>query len=247
MKIFVAEDEQRARMGLCRLIENCAPQHELVGTATNGKEALDRIMRLSPDVVFTDIKMSFLDGLSLISAVQERGKHPEFVIVSAYADFDFARQAISLGVSEYLLKPVTKEELVKTLEKLELNLSSRQRGRTGKQSALRDMFPQVHPMIAKSLDIIEKTYSDKISQRELAAEVGLSPEYFSYLFARDVGEKFSVFLRKYRIEKARKLYMSGECDRKDVPYAVGFTDEKYFSRVFHAMTGESLSSFLEKL
>ncbi len=247
MKIFVAEDEQRARIGLCRLIESCAPEHELIGMASNGRDALERIMLLKPDVAFTDIKMSFLDGLSLIKEVRDRGGEVEFVIVSAYADFDFAREAISLGVNDYLLKPVVREELLKTLEKLEDKLANRGDNRSKRKSSLKDLYPNVHPMIAKALEFIESSYSEHISQKELAAEVGLSPEYFSYLFAREVGEKFSIFLRNYRIEQAKELYRTGECDRKDVPYAVGFTDLKYFSKVFNSVTGTSLSQYLDKL
>ncbi|MCD8218012.1 MAG: response regulator [Clostridiales bacterium] len=247
MRVFVAEDEQRVQIGLCRLIKNYAPEHELVGTASNGDEALNRIQHLLPDVVFTDIKMPVMDGLTLIRKVREQGLATEFVIVSAHADFDFAKQAISLGVNEYLLKPVTKDELMDTLEKVEIKLEKRIQKKFRKKSALRDQYPNVHPMIAKSLDYIEESYADKISQRELAANVGLSQEYFSYLFARDVGEKFSVFLRNYRIERAKELYQGGKCDKKDVPYAVGFTDLKYFSKVFHKATGMTVSQYLEKM
>lgn len=244
MKIYVAEDEVRARNGLCRLIEGT--EHELVGTASNGQTALEQILQLKPDVVFTDIKMPFLDGLSLIRAVNGHRRSVEFVVVSAYADFEFARQAISLGVSEYLLKPVTQEELMQVLAKIQ---AKREGGHVEEQqdSELRNRYPNAHPLVAKSLGAIQTRFSEKISQKDLASELGLTQEYFSYLFARDVGENFSVFLRRYRIDMARRLYRQGQEDRRDVPYLVGFSDAKYFAKVFRIETGQSPTEFCDSL
>ena len=102
MKILIAEDEQRTRQGLVRVLQSLGNQYEIVAQASNGKAALEMILEQKPDVVFIDIKMPFMDGLSVIEAARAHGIKTEFVIVSAYADFDFAKQSISLGVTEYL-------------------------------------------------------------------------------------------------------------------------------------------------
>ena len=126
MKILIAEDEQRAREGLARLIGTIPVECEIVGQAADGQQALELIRTLHPDVVFTDVKMPYLDGLGLIRAVHAMKLPTEFVVVSAYADFELARQSISLGVAEYLLKPVTLEEL----DQVVLRLSQRLQGKS---------------------------------------------------------------------------------------------------------------------
>ena len=244
MKILIAEDEQRAREGLSKLLGTLSGDYELIGQAANGQVALDMILRLKPDVVFTDIKMPILDGLALIQAVRDRHLPTEFVVISAYADFELARQSISLGVAEYVLKPVTREDIERTLHRLQQRIS----GGTGylvqQTQSLRQKYPEAHPLILRTLDVVQNCYAGKINQRELAEGLGISPEYFSYLFSKNIGETFSSFLRTYRIQQALELYRDGSCDRKDVPYAVGFSDAKYFNQVFRKVIGKSPTEYL---
>ena len=82
------------------------------------------ILQLHPDVVFVDIKMPFLDGLSMVRAVRAHGLQTEFIVVSAYADFGLAQQSISLDVAGYLLKPLTREEAETVLKKVAGRLGS---------------------------------------------------------------------------------------------------------------------------
>ena len=244
MRIIVVEDEQRAREGLCRLLTSLPEEYQLIGQASNGSSGLDLILQQKPDVVFTDIKMPVLDGLQLNSSVRSYNIHTEFVIISGYADFEFARQGISLEVAEYLIKPVARDELLRVLDHVQSRLSGRKVGVS--ESRLRNQFPNAHPTILKSLDIIESSYAGKINQRDLASEIGISPEYFSYLFSTNIGMTFSDFLRRLRIEKAKELYISGSCPKKEIPFRVGFSDTKYFGQVFKAITGESPAAFIKK-
>lgn len=246
MKILIAEDEQRAREGLARLIETIPVECEIVGQASNGQDALEMIRALRPDVVFTDVKMPYLDGLGLIRAVRAMKLPTEFVVVSAYADFELARQSISLGVAEYLLKPVTLEELDQVVMRLSQQLQGKSSYNLQKKKNLREEYPDAHPLILRSLVMIQEGYAGKINQRDLAEDLGITPEYFSYLFSKNVGKTFSAFLRDYRIERAMELYRIGSCDRKEVPYAVGFTDSKYYSQVFHKITGMTPSEYCQE-
>lgn len=111
------------------------------------------------------------------------------MIVSAYADFDFAKQSISLGVIEYLLKPLTRDEAEAVLKKIENKISGKI-AIPQKIRNLRDKYPDAHPMILQALDIIQSGYAGKISQKKLAEDLGLSQEYFSYLLEK-ISEKIS--------------------------------------------------------
>lgn len=90
---------------------------ELCGVAHDGVEALDLIERLQPHVVISDIRMSGLDGISLLEKVRNLGLSCAFILVSGYRQFDYAQKAIHLGVTDYLVKPIKKRELNRAIEK----------------------------------------------------------------------------------------------------------------------------------
>lgn len=243
MKIIIAEDEQRMRQGLVRQLEKLGDEYEVIVQASNGQMALDMIVKMKPDVVFMDIKMPFMDGLSVVRAIRSYGMETQVVMVSAYADFELAQQSITLDVAGYLLKPPTNEEIEKVLRKIQLKIEGKQKFMGGVPIKLKEKYPEVHPLIRKALCIIENSFASKISQRQLAEELGISQEYFSYLFAKNIGQSFSVFLREYRIEQAKLMYQSGQYSKKDIPYRVGFSDSKYFGKVFREVTGMSPSEY----
>ena len=93
-------------------------------------------------------------------------------------------------------------------------------------------------MVLRALDMIEKGYQNKITQTDLAEKLGISSQYFSYIFSRHVGEGFAAFLKEYRIRQAIRLFEEGEVDKNEIAYKVGFSDVKYFYRVFREVTGK---------
>ncbi len=242
MRVIIAEDEKRASRGLRSLLETLREDIEVIAQASDGVQAMELIKALLPDVVFTDIRMQNMDGLSLIRTAREQGYKTKFVIISAYEEFEYARQALSLDVVDYLVKPVTAEEVNKVLEKLYQPRGS-EPGRTADSGALRTKYPQAHPVVLKALDIIEREFQGKINQKELASRLGVTQEYFSYLFTRDIKVNFSRFLRKFRIQKACDLLDAGEASAEEAAGKVGFTDMKYFYKCFKEETGMSLSDY----
>lgn len=105
-QIFIAEDEPAAMKHLCTLVKLKCPQFEIIGCADNGKEALEQMDTLQPDVLITDVKMPVMDGISLVEKVKEKYPRIFSVIISGYQEFDYARAAIRAGVCDYILKPV---------------------------------------------------------------------------------------------------------------------------------------------
>ena len=125
IKAFLVEDETVIREGLRDKIPWGQYGYELVGEAADGEMALPLIRKYKPDVLITDIKMPFMDGLSLSKIVHEEAPDTKIIIMSGYDDFEYARQAIEVGVMQYLLKPITKSKLTSVLaevrEKIEEN------------------------------------------------------------------------------------------------------------------------------
>lgn len=117
-KIVVAEDNKAILRNLSSLVEGMNSEFELVFAAGNGKKALEFIEQNEEvDILLTDIRMPMLDGLELIAAVKKKRKNIEYIVISGYDEFEYARKAISLGVTEYLLKPVMAADLKNALEK----------------------------------------------------------------------------------------------------------------------------------
>lgn len=113
MKILVVEDEPKTRNGLVALIQNLQP-HSLVYAAEHAQQALTLCGEHFFDMIFTDIKMPGISGLDMLSRLERKGR--QIVIVSGYADFEYAQQAIKYGVMEYILKPVNPVKIKEVLE-----------------------------------------------------------------------------------------------------------------------------------
>ena len=116
IKVFITEDESIVREGLRDIVPWEKYGFEFVGDAPDGEIALPLIRKLKPDVLITDIKMPFMDGLALSSIVSRELPDTKIIILSGYSDFEYARQAIALNVDQYLLKPITKAAILKALE-----------------------------------------------------------------------------------------------------------------------------------
>jgi len=116
IKVFITEDESIVREGLRDSIPWQRYGFEFVGDAPDGEMALPMIRKLRPDILITDIKMPFMDGLSLSSIVSRELPDTKIIILSGYSDFEYARKAIEINVDQYLLKPITKTSMIKALE-----------------------------------------------------------------------------------------------------------------------------------
>lgn len=118
LKVMIADDEEKVCRLIYKLIDWDSLDMEVISIAYNGIEALEQIKFFNPDIVITDIRMPGCDGLELIQKSKELNEFVEFIIISGYRHFDYAQSAIKYGVNDYLLKPIKKEELIQTLNKM---------------------------------------------------------------------------------------------------------------------------------
>lgn len=118
LKVIIADDEEQICMLIQALVDWAAMDMEIVGIAHNGLEALEFVKKYHPDILVTDIRMPGCNGLELIEAVKKRNREIEVVIISGYAEFEYAQSAIKYGVGDYLLKPINQEQLLLHFEKI---------------------------------------------------------------------------------------------------------------------------------
>ena len=118
MRVVIADDEYLVRVSLRSMISELQLPIEIIGEATNGEEFVNLIKSCNPDVAFVDIKMPKLNGLEAIKAAKSLSPNTKWIILTGFSEFNYAKEAIKLGASNYLLKPASPEELQQVLEEL---------------------------------------------------------------------------------------------------------------------------------
>ena len=229
MKILIIDDEPKIRNGLSNLLTR-REGWEVAGAYENAADALKYLAVNQVDVMITDIKMPEISGLELIARIRERDKKTAIIIFSGYSNFQFAQRAIELGVSRYLTKPTNPRELICVLEETEKKLG-------GKQEKEKDSGKIPNLFVQKAADYIKLNYSEKISIKEIADQLYLSPNYLSELFKKHTGKTISEYLTDYRLEKACQLLDHAEYRVGDVSGMVGIHDGRYFSNMFKKKYG----------
>lgn len=116
MKVIIVEDEPAIARGISKLLTINYPEIEVLDICFNGKDGADSILEKHPDLVFTDIRMPVMNGLELIRYTHEHNYYPHFVILTVYAEFEYAKTAMGLGITDYLLKPVDMDSLDKIVD-----------------------------------------------------------------------------------------------------------------------------------
>ncbi len=169
LRVFLVEDESVIREGLRDKIPWEQYGFQFVGEAADGEMALPLIRKLKPDVLITDIKMPFMDGLSLSAIVKEEFPRTRVIIISGYDDFEYARQAIVVGVDQYLLKPITRAALRNVLlelkEKIGKNVEQQDY-----QAQFQDEMQEFEQFPLRRF--FEKTLDGKLSVKEIYDEAG---------------------------------------------------------------------------
>ena len=143
-KILLVDDEAEVRTSIIRKIDWSAVGFQVVGDAENGVDALEKIEQLEPDVVLTDIRMPYMDGLEMAERLREIHPSIKVVLFSGFDDFEYAQKAIKLNIIEYILKPVNAEEMMEILLRIKGTLDEeiqRLRDLTNLQESFRKNLP----------------------------------------------------------------------------------------------------------
>ena len=252
---MIVEDEDIIRKGIAYTMDWMGMGCTIVGEAANGQEGFDKIKELSPDIVLADIMMPVLDGIEMIRQSKDDPDICEYkaIILTSYADFDYAKKAIDLDVSAYLMKPVDEDELKKSIKKVTAEIEKEhQLEQITKKSAELNVTDAVfirsdkeNDYIQHILDVTKESYNEKISIETFSGEFGVSASYLSRKFKESTGTSYLDFLNKYRVQQAVKLLETGKYKVYEVSDMTGFSDYKHFNTVFKRYTGSAPSEFVK--
>lgn len=257
LKVVIVEDEEIIRKGLVFAINWLDMGCVVVGTAKDGLEGLDVIRREQPDIVLTDIKMPRLSGLKMVGeALKERRFYS--LILTSYSEFDLARQAIHMGVADYLLKPVDEEELKTALDNIRKQVSRAHKFKKIEEISQERMLTDrdewkifdsaresVDPYVKGTYEIIKQRYKEKLSINTVAGELGVSSSYLSRKLKGSLNTTFVDLLNQYRIKKALHLLSEGNMRIYEISDELGFSEYKHFCSVFKKYTDVTPSEFLK--
>ena len=218
---------------------------EVIGEYTDAEEAIEEIYRLMPDVVCTDIKMAGVSGLELIKRIN--GKlNVKFVVISAYKNFEYAKEAIEYGVVAYGVKPVSTKEANDILKRLR-EILDREHGNIKIDEKFKKYDIKNRDIknekFLELLNYIFNNYNRKLSLEMLAERFGLNDSYCSKLFNRYFECGFAQFVNVIRIKNAVELLENTSMSISDVCFECGFNDYSYFNKVFKQQTGRSPKNY----
>lgn len=254
-RAIIVDDEETIVTGLKRLLPWQKFGCEVVATAGDGASALKLVHHHKPHILFTDIRMPNMDGLSLIAALRSEFPHMEITILSGYPDFDYARRAIQLGVTNYVLKPSKMSELEDALARMVENLHAAEQKNAQAEAA--EPVPEPLPdeanrdsadsagnfIIDNAVRYIEEHYNEKLTLPDVAEQVYVSQWHLSKLISKTTGQSFNDLLNGIRVANAIRLMQDPSLKIWEISEMVGFSDVTHFSRIFKKMQNMSANEY----
>ena len=271
-RVLLVDDEQIERMALAKKIDRYYGDKVDIYHAVNGREAVAMCGEQKNDIVIMDISMPEMNGVMAAKYIRKMDDECSIIFLSAYDEFEYARNAMKVRALDYLLKPCDMNDLLAVmdtaLQKLDKENAFNGNSISGKEqnketeicgsnaNNVRENRPKRTDNVRNSdeqttikylKEYVENNYIYDISMQEAAEEMGYSDAYFSKLFKQYFNQNFTAYLTEYRIKKAKELLSNTNHSIKDISRMVGYTDSNYFAKIFKRLVGEIPSKYRENL
>jgi len=247
--IVIVDDEPRTRQGLQRTLESWNNGEFTILTAQSGEEVMGIAEERKIHILLSDIRMPEMTGLQLLKNLKEKGISPVVIVISAYSEFEYAQEALRLGVVNYLLKPIGKKKLIEAVDEAVKVMEKQVRaGMIEKVVDKRivdanSKIDSTKDPIRKAIAYIDQHLKEELTLKEIAALVHLNPSYFSVLFKEQANLNFSEYITRRRIQRAKELVISTNLPINEIAEEVGYKTSKYFIKIFKEIEGMTPSTF----
>ena len=249
-KVMIVDDEKYVRLGIKNGTDWALINCQVVGEACNGQEGIESAEELRPDLIISDIKMPKKNGIEMAEELLDKYPDMKVIFLTAYDEFEYARAAIRIGVSDYLLKPFDDGELeaaVQRLMHLHPNENVQSKELEEEMIPLKRRDEIENKYIIAAIDYIGKNHSDRdFSISNMAESIGVSEGHLSRLFKSETGVSINNYLTRYRIRKAMDYLKDVSVKVYEVADKVGYQDIAYFSNTFKKLVGKSPSDYQAK-
>lgn len=268
ISFLIVDDEKNVRYLTRMALVNAGVKDVCIYEANNGTDCLDKFREYDPEVVITDIVMPDMNGIELLEEIKKLSSHTVVIMLSAYEEFRYAKEAIRLGAFDYLLKPVNNVEIKNVLESVmsyydhmardDNQLSELKSAIQRYKNKIRKYKEQIVDLPSEEEnefeDILDGTiiwikshYNMNITLREMARKSYMCETYFSEQFKLRTGKNFNEYLNELRIDKASELLKRPGLKVSEVGELVGYNNSSYFIKVFRKKTGMTPSDFRNKM
>lgn len=230
-KMIIVDDEPLTCEGLKNLMDWKSMNIEIVGVANSGKDGIELVNKVLPDIIIADIRMKMLDGLSMIEILRKNGYMGQIIIMSGYSQFEYAQKAISNNVCDYMLKPLTREKLTKAVQTAIARISA--------YSPKTEYIPEQaeNNILNNVLIYIDNNFKEPITVTDISRMYFIEQSHLSRLFKKKVGMSFVEYVTRKRMEYAKQIIVSTDMAISEVASAVSYKDVRYFSNLFKKYNG----------
>ncbi len=245
--LLLADDESIVRRGIKTLVDYAALGIGKVFEAENGEQALEIVKTGGVHIVFADINMPRMNGLEFARKARELDGALKIALITGYDYFDYVLTALKLGVDDYILKPVSKDDVTELL----IKLVDKRKAEDGLKTVIASA-DKLAGLASADDDSVKHTLAAAIEQNlqnpafclsGLAEEIGYNAAYLSTLFKKLFGANFRDYLLDMRLEKAKILLLSTQMKNYEVAAAIGIDDPNYLSALFKRKFGTTASEF----
>ena len=247
-RILLVEDDEALRYVYARMNAWQENGFCLAAQAANGKPALEQLDKERFDLIVTDIRMPFVDGLELLRELRRRAIQTPVILVSSYGEFEYAREGLVLGAFDYIVKPFCEEQLNAVLSRAAQSLSAHT-GEDSQYALVRETLEQlgipvqedgfVHTLAA----FLAAHLNGVITMEQAAEHLGLSKDYFGKQCRSHTGMTFGALYNQVRVAYARQLLRESTDKAGEISERLGFASPDYFTRIFKEITGCTPSAY----
>ncbi|MGI6085281.1 MAG: response regulator transcription factor [Acetivibrionales bacterium] len=232
-KVIIVDDEERIVEGLQKVVDWKNYGCEVVDTAYDARSGAQRIRCHRPDILFTDIKMPGLDGLTMLAGLKGEFPNMQITVLTGHRDFEYAQRALHIGVTRFLLKPSRMDELEEALKTMVENLNKQGAVNSTSEDQPDDYGTVANNFIVRrAVQYIEQHYSEKLTLSSVADSIYVSQWYLSKLLNGCLGISFSNLLNQTRINKAKQMLADPSLKIHEISELLGFNDITHFSKIF---------------
>ena len=246
-QVMIVDDEPDTLDQLAGYVQRADPDFIVAAMAQTAEDALFFAGMIDPDLIITDVLMPVTDGLAMLQQMREAGWNGRAVVVSGHDEFNYAQQAIRLQVDDYLLKPVSSEDVRVLLRKIKESFTQEQarldelrQDIMHEPVAAGDVLPD---FLQKAMAYIKERFGEPLTLTQVARAVAVSPTYLSACFPKYGHANFVEYISRLRMTKAMELLTQTNLLVQEVAERVGYHDVAYFTRLFRRTTGQIPSKF----
>ncbi len=246
-RVVLIDDEQIILEGLRRVVKWADYGCQVAGTAEDGAAGAALIRELRPDMVFTDIRMPGVDGLTMLAGLRSEFPRMQITVLTGYRDFSYAQETIRLGVTRFLLKPSKMDEIREALSAMKERLDALPREEAAEPEETESQQQAGNFLVKQAIAYIQEHYREKISLQEVADQCYISQWHLSKQLNRYAGKSFYDILNSVRIQAACELLADPGLKIGEISELVGYADVAHFARTFKKLEGVSANEYRNRL